>query len=232
MDATQIDEQQLIARYLSGRLPDGESDAFEQYLPGHPETCAEIEQTLRIKEGLARLRERGELEALLRAPAPRRWLPYAAAASVAFATLAALLWLQLRSPAAAMLFLSPSEVAARHHQPVAIRASSVLARTRGTASVTELTLPAEPGAIELKIVPSGLSNETRYRISLSPLRAAAGTAHPEQIDAGSVASDGYVTIYVDSSQLTPGDYEVRLTTAGSEASGTESDRFVIRLRSR
>lgn len=229
MDATQIDEQQVIARYLAGRLPDGEGDAFEQYVSEHPEIYAEIEQTLRFKEGLARLLERGELNALLRAPAPRRWLPYAAAASVAAATVAALLWLQLRSPTPAMLFLSPTELAARHHQPIAVRGSYVLARTRGTASVTEVVLPTEPGAIELQVVPSGAA-ASRYSVALTRLDGPAGTASTGRIDAGGAGADGYVTIYVDSGQLTPGDYEVRLTPAVSEGSRIESDRFVIRLR--
>lgn len=231
MDATQTDEEQVVARYLGGRLSDGGSDAFEQYVSEHPEIYAQIEQTLRFKEGLARLRERGELNGLLRAPAPRGWVPYAAAASVAAATVAALLWLQLRRPAPEMLFLAPEAVAARHHQPVAIRGSYVLARTRGSAGLTEVTLPAEPGAIELKIVPSGVSDDTRYNVGLSRLGGPAGAANAEQIEAGPVASDGYVSIYIDSSQLTPGDYDVRLTPAVPEGSRTQSDRFVIRLRS-
>jgi hypothetical protein len=230
MDATQMDAEHVITGYLSGALPDGESDAFEQYVSEHPEICPQIEQTLKLREGLARLRERGELDALLRTPAPRRWLPYAAAAAVAFATVAGLLWLQLRGPAAAMLFLSPGELAAHYHQAVAVRASYVLARTRGTARVTEVTLPTEAGAIELKAVPSGASN-IRYRVGLWRLAGPAGTADTAQLDAGAAGPDGYVTVYVDSSQLMPGDYAVSLTPAVSGGAGAAADRFVIRVRS-
>ena len=131
-----------IASYLAGRLPASESEAFEQAVADDPGICREIEQTLKFREGLARLRERGELSALLRSPAPRRWFPYAAAASVALATLASVLWLQLRTAAPSPLFLSRSDVAARHASP-AIRGSYVLARMRGATGVTEVTLPAE-----------------------------------------------------------------------------------------
>jgi len=75
MDRTQIDAEQVVARYLAGRLPATESDAFERYVSEHPEICNELEQTLKFREGLARLRERGELDALLQEPRPRRWLP-------------------------------------------------------------------------------------------------------------------------------------------------------------
>ena len=231
MDVTQLDDEQLIHRYLAGRLPDSESDAFELYLSEHPDICPEIEQTLRFREGLARLRERGELDALLQTPASRRWVAYSAAASVAFATVAGLLWLQLRTLTPATLFLSPSALAARHHEPSAVRGSYVLARTRGSASLTEVALPAEPGAIELRILPSAVSSDGHYSVSLRRLPVAAEPASRDQIETGSVASDGYVTIYLDSSRLTPGDYEVSLSPVASGRSRSESDRFLIRLRS-
>lgn len=227
MDTTQMDAEQVIVPYLAGGLPADESDAFEQYVSENPGICAEIEQTLKFKEGLARLRERGELDGLLRAPAPRRWVSYAAAASVALVIVAGLLWLQLRSAAPAILFRAPGELAARQHQTVTIRGSYVLARTRGSASVTDVSLPSQPGAIELRIVPSGASSDVHYSVGLRQLH---GAAAPTKIEAGPVAADGYVTVYVDSSQLKPGDYEVSLTPLVSDASLTESDSFVIRLK--
>jgi hypothetical protein len=229
MDATPMDAD-VIASYLAGRLPEGESADFEQRVAEHPEVCREIEQVLRLKEGLARLRERGELDALLRAPAPRRWIPYAAAASVALATLASVLWLQLRSQTVEMLYVSPNEMAARHHATMAVRGSYVLARTRGVAGTTEVRLPAEAGAIELRIVPSGASPQTRYSVSLRRLDGTLGGKALAQIDAGSPAPDGYVTIYIKSSQLTPGDYELSLTPADSTGTNAKSDRFAIRFQ--
>jgi hypothetical protein len=219
----------VIASYLAGRLPASESDAFEQAVADHPDVCRAVEQTLKLQEGLARLRERGELSTLLRAPAPRRWIAYAAAASVALATLASVLWLQLRGPAAATLVLSPTGVAARHHALAAIRGTYVLARTRGSAGVVDVRLPTEAGLIELKIVPSDVSAETRYSVRLRRLAGSAGGENLGQIDAGPAASDGYVTVYVDSTHLTRGEYEVSVT-GFAPRTDAESDRFVIRVR--
>lgn len=221
----------VIASYLAGRLPVSESDAFEQAVADHPEICRSVEQTLKFKEGLARLRERGELSALLRAPAPRRWIPYAAAASVALATLASVLWLQLRSPAAAMLFLSPADVASRH-AGAAVSGSYVLARTRGVTGTTELSLPAGSGPIELRIVPSGLSPGTHYSARINRLDGSTGNSNKSlgQADAGTVGPNGYVTIYVDGRQLEAGDYELSLTPDVSNGANRDSDRFVIRVK--
>jgi hypothetical protein len=227
MDANQMNAD-VIASYLAGRLPASESDAFEQAVADHPEICRAVEQTLKFKEGLARLRERGELSALLRAPAPRRWIPYAAAASVALATLASVLWLQLRNPTAAMLFLSPGEVASRHGG-AAIGRSYVLARTRGIAGAADLSLPAGSGPIELRIVPSSLSPGTHYSARLNRLDGSMGSKSLSQTDAGTVGPDGYVTIYVDGSQLLAGEYELSLTPAVVAGANSDSDRFVIRV---
>src|SRR5438309_3652689 len=211
MESTQLDPGQVIARYLAGQLP--------------------AEQILRFKEGLARLQERGELAALLQAPAPRRWLPYAAAAAIVAATaivaLGALLWLNLSGPATSLLARSPGEFAAYQGQPPPIIGTYVLARTRGSASATDVIVPRTGGAIELRVLPSypAAGYSARIRHLDPPADTIIG-----QIDAGAVAPDGYVTVYLDSRQLTPGDYEVSLARpAGPGASGT-TDRFVIRVR--
>jgi hypothetical protein len=228
MDNTQIAAEQVIARYLAGRLPATESDAFERYVSEHPEICDEIEQTLKFREGLARLRERGELSALLREPAQRRWLPYAAAAAVALATLGGVLWLQPRTTAPAVLFLSPNDLAAHQPGSPAILGSYVLVRTRGSSAVTDVKLPGA-GAIELKILPSSVSPEARYRVALKRLDGS-GSRGAAQIDAGSVAADGYVTIYVDAAQLPRGNYEVSLVPLLPGHANGDTDRFVIRVQ--
>ena len=228
MDATQIDAEKVIARYLAGQLPATESEAFERYVSEHPEICDEIEQTFKFREGLARLRERGELVALLREPAGRRWLPYAAAAAVALVTLGGVLWLQPRTTAPVALFLSPSDLAAHRSGSPAVLVTYVLARTRGSSAITDVKA-AGAGAIELKILPSGASPEAGYRVAVKRLdsRASGDTA---QIDAGPAGPDGYVTVYVDGTQLPRGDYEVSLTPLSPDHADRDVDRFVIRVQ--
>src|SRR5215475_1753333 len=171
MSSTPIDTHQVFASYLAGRLTASEADAFEQYVSEHPEVCKDLEQHLKLKEGLARLRERGELTALLGPREARRWFPYAAAAAVLLTILGSMLWLQRRDTAPGALFLSPSAVASIHHRPSPIAGSYVLARTRGTTSVTvtAVRLPAATDTVELRILPSDVAPGLRYSACLKSL---------------------------------------------------------------
>jgi hypothetical protein len=227
-----MDIEEVFARYLAGRLPAGESEAFEEYVAGHPEICKDLEQTLRLKEGLARLRERGELTALLGAHGPRRWFPYAAAAAVLLTLLASILWLQRRSAAPGALFLSPSAIAAIHHQPSPVVGSYVLARTRGptAVTVTAVQLPDPTGAVELRVLPSDVSPGVRYTASLKRLDGRDGTGR-SQIEGASTGADGYVKVYLDGSELTTGKYEVSLRPAVPAGTHEDADRFVIQVHS-
>src|SRR5215470_7756045 len=193
MDSTHTDTTVLIANYLAGRLPANRMDAFEQDVSQDPNIRSELERTLKLKEGLALLRERGQLDDVLRAPPPRRWSLYAAAASVAFASLALTLWLQLRSPEPSILLRSPS--ASAHQVPLV--GTYTLARTRGTTGSTEVQLPAKAGLLRLRVVPSADAvAKTAYTVVLQ--RVDAQPSHLiGQIDAGSTGPDGYLTVYVD-----------------------------------
>jgi hypothetical protein len=232
MDSARIDDDQVVARYLAGQLSSEERDAFERSLCECPEICKEVERTLKFKEGLARLHERGELDALLRTPSAARWRPYAAAAVMAVLTLGALQWFYPRSSPTAVLALSSSDLGGPHGEPPAIRGIYELARTRGASPITDVKLPGKPGAIELRVVPSESSPSAQYLVRLRHLSPLASGIVTDQIDAGPAAPDGYVTIYVNTSQLSSGDYEVSLNYIVTTATATqpEPDRFVIRVR--
>ncbi len=231
MESIQINARQLISRYLAGHLSANESEAFERALSEQPELRAETERFLKFKEGLARLHERGELDTLIHASAPHRWLPYAAAAAtIVIAVLGGLFWFQLSSRAPTLVALSPSQLTARGHEAPPILGTYLLERTRGGASATEVTLPLAPGAIELRIVPSSLASDIKYSVRVSRFGVSTTSAIMGQIDTGFSAPDGYVTVYLDSRQLTPGDYEVLLAPLTPKEATTESDHFVIRVR--
>ena len=92
MDRNQIEAEHIVARYLADQLSPAEAEAFESYYTQHPSMVREIEYELRLKEGLATLRDRGQLDALLKA---RRWrwaLPLSIAAAVAGAALGTWTW--------------------------------------------------------------------------------------------------------------------------------------------
>src|SRR5512138_3501948 len=92
MDRKQIEAEHIVARYLADQLSPAQAEEFEAYYTQHPSMVREIEHALRLKEGLATLRDRGQLDALLKA---RRWrwaLPLSIAAAVAGAALGTWTW--------------------------------------------------------------------------------------------------------------------------------------------
>ena len=227
MESKRADAEHVIPRYLAGRLPANESDAFERSLSERQELRDETEDLLKLREGLARLRERGEIEALLRSAGPRRWVPYAAAAALAVVCLAALLWSYLPRPAPALLALSPAALAANQHQPAPVLGTYVLARMRGTTAITDVK---RVGVIELRVLPAVMSPAVGYRARVSRLDGPTAGKIAGQIDAGPARPDGYVTLYLDALQLTPGDYEVSLSPLGAAEANAAGDQFVIRVR--
>lgn len=226
MDSTQTEAAHLIEDYLTGRLPANEIDALEQRVSRDPAIREEIERALKLKEGLARLRERGQLDALLRVSAPRRWRTYAAAASVAIASLAVVMWLQLRNPGTPVLFLASGESAQQYH----LAGTYTLARTRGNVEPTDLTLTSKATLVRLKIVPAA-DPITKLGYTVGLHRVDPGGVNPlGQIKAAPVGPDGYLTVYIDGGQLSPGTYELLVTPAVPNGSSAESDRFVLQLR--
>ena len=220
----------MISRYLAGHLPVTESEAFERALSEQPELRDQVDQHLRFKEGLARLHERGELDTLIRETAPRRWLPYAAAAALTIVTFGGLIWFQVSSRAPALLALSPTEFATPGHESPSIVGTYTLARMRGESPDIKVTAPRSPGAIEFRVLPSTLSTDVRYNVRINRLGESKGGASIGRIDAGAAGPDGYVTVYLNSQKLTPGDYEVSLSPSAMAEPATEIDRFTIRVR--
>ena len=138
MAFTRPDSDDLVPRYLAGQLTPAESEAFERALTERAELREQTELALKLREGLARLHERGELDAVLRTPARTVWLPYAAAAAIAVMSISALAWFFLPGSPASRLLISPPQIASGQHRPPAVAGSYVLARLRDRAPETEL----------------------------------------------------------------------------------------------
>lgn len=230
MGTTQIETEDLIAGYLAERLPAGRSEALEQYISENPHARRQIEETLKFKEGLARLREQGELESLLHAPPARRWIPYAAAAAVAALTAATALWLAVRGASTEVLVRSPTDLATRRHSAPPVLGRYVLARTRGISGTADVNLPPGAGACELQILPSRMIPGVRYSVTLKPVEVPEGSVHQAQLDAGPPGPDGYVTVYIDRSRLPAGKYELSLAPSDHQARDSDSDHFVVHLQ--
>lgn len=218
------DTDDLLPRYLTGQLTPAESEVFERALSERAELRGQTELALKLKEGLARLHERGELDAVLRAPPRAVWLPYAAAAAIAIMSLTALAWFFLPGSPSTPLLISPPQLVSGQHAPPAVVASYVLARMRDRAPPAEL---GRGGVVELRVLPSALSPNASYRAQISTADRGRVIG---QIDAGRASADGYVTLYLDSRQLAPGDYEVSLSPLAKSSPESQADRFPIRLR--
>jgi hypothetical protein len=223
MDRLQIDAEHVVARYLAGQLSSAEENGFEDYVASHPEIFREIESTLRMKEGLAVLRDRGELAALLRG---RDWRPSFAAAAAAVLVVLALgvwSWRHAAAPMAPVLAGLPGFVG-HDSGSLPIFATYTLIRSRGESADVDIQLPAQHAAIQIKILPSVFVTQGRYRATLQRIGADGEKSLVRDIDGLQAAGDRFVTLYLDSAQLTPGSYEISLAQADSSAA-SEADRF-------
>jgi hypothetical protein len=229
MDRSRIDAEHMVARYLAGQLSVADEASFEGYAANHPEIFREVESTLRLKEGLAMLRDRGELQILL---LQRRWrAPVAAAAAVVLLLVTVGIWAWRHGPTRPpVLAGSAAEFAGDSHRPLRIAATYGLIRSRGEGSAVEITLPVERAAIQIRVLPSEFAEHGGYRASLESVGATGGTALVAQIDGLAAADDRFVTLYLDSARLTAGDYELTLVRADEHLPAAEADRFSLRVK--
>jgi hypothetical protein len=227
MDRKQIEAEHIVERYLADQLSPPEAEAFEAYYLDHPNMVREIEQALRLKEGLATLRDRGQLEELMNAPGSwRRWsTPLSIAAAVAVAVVGGWAWLgsTAGSPVAATL----DELVADAGTPLPLGGKYLLVRTRGADGALQIPFPADRSALELQMLPSAGAEGAPYSVTL-----ATANGQPREVGeakALSIGPDGLVTAVLDSGSLEPGRYTVELASEQSDAT-IPSDRFLIELR--
>jgi hypothetical protein len=227
MDRNYIDEHHIVARYLADRLSDAERKAFEAYYLEHPDVVQDMEAVARLKVGLARLQESGELgKSIAARRVPRNYYYIAAAAAVIVAAVG-LLYLR-EPPQRTMLAASAATLLDRSGAPLGVTASYFVLRTRSTAAHdTEITVADSPQAIELRVLPEVEAQPPRYRVELST--AAAGGEPQILSSVGDLAptADGFVPVYLDTSRLAAGMYV--LTIAGETGTSTADSRseFVI-----
>jgi len=226
MDRQRIENEHIVARYLAGDLNAADAAAFEDYFTRHPEVVDDIESTLRLREGLAVLQERGELERLMRAPS--RWtLTAATAAALAVLALGGWLWVN-RTTSPPVIASAVWNLTGENGGPPAVASTHILARMRGAGPV-ELPLP-ERGALELRMMPSTRMPEARFRVMLARWGEANQKTPIGQTQALPDPQDGLVTAYVDAARLQAGVYEIELLPETIDEERTAADRFVIRLQ--
>ena len=226
MDRSKIEEAQVAARYLAGHLSHDESAAFEEAYARDSEVVADLERTLRFKEGLAILRERGELTTLLRVPPRRQWLIRVAAAAVIAFVVGAAVW--QRTILLDKIWLAPA-LRADNHQSAPVLGSYVLIRTRESSAALDLPLQPRVGVIELHILPAAFIPHGRFTARLIR-RGVSSDPVIGEIASVTPGNDHLVTIYVDKGRLERGDYYVLLVPASAGPAAAEADEFTLRVR--
>jgi len=223
MHQTESEAHDVIARYLSGRLSDSETARFEDWWARNPDAIHDIDRVARLQDGLHGLRERGELQPLLR----RSWWTgtlriMAMAASIAALGFATWLWQAdagVTPPRIAALPVGFDELARR--TPATAQYFMTL-RSRDNAST--VVLPAIPAALHWRLLPDQTAVDGNYRVTLAAGDAQDGAAVIKTVDA---APDGFVDIYVDSRSLRSGRYWLGIEAATMAPGSNPVSRFAV-----
>jgi len=229
MDRKQIEDEHIVARYIADQLSPAEAEAFEAYYVEHPSMVREIEQALRLKEGLATLRDRQQLEGLMRAHR-RRWaMPLSIAAAVVITLVALLAWNggeHASPPVAATMQELMGE-----QRALPLGGKYLLVRTRSGEQVLEIPLPDTRSALELQMLPALGKEGAPYQIDVEqlPARGGSGSTLLGRIRGLTPGADGLVSVAVDTGKLQAGRYAVLLIPAQDDET-IPTERFVIQLR--
>jgi hypothetical protein len=223
------DELTVANRYLADQLSEPERAAFETELCENPAVLRELEATARFKLGLAKLRETGELDELLH---PKPWyrqpLLRAAAAGLAILLVGILIVRVARLDAEAPL-LAASVRSLSHENVLAVGATVVIFRNRSDIVDATVELPAVPQAIELRVMPDTASSSGRYRATLFRIRADESREPlPEPAEGLVETADGFISVFVDSSRLPAGRYQLDIRAEAGGGAPVATDSFFIR----
>lgn len=220
IDRKYIDDHHVVPRYLADQLTDEEREAFEAYYLAHPEALEDMEAVARLKTGLTELQRSGELPALL--SSRKRIWRLALAASVAALVVAASVIL-VRPPAKRPLLASlPTALMDETGQPLPVFTKRYVMRMRSGGFDAQLQMPRLREAIELRILPQPSTEPAEYSVQVSRIDEMQPPRPVGDLDQLHVGDDGYVAVYLDSAQLSPGVYELRLRRANTSSSGATS----------
>ena len=197
--------------YIVGRLSDDESHAFEDRLLNDPGLVRALEQSLRLREGLERLREQGYLgKAASRGVSFRIRLPALVAAALAgvalFLGVYRGTWVH-RSTDPSSVLTASLEARIAGAGPL-IAAHFTFVSVRGS-STPDLDLPPA-GLIEFRAAPVSRIEVPRYRMTLFRQNQGNALERVGTVAGVGLSTDGYVHGYADAARLQPGSYVLRI----------------------
>jgi hypothetical protein len=218
--------------YIAGRMSDTDIRAFEEKLQTDPSLARDLEESLRLREGLAMLREQGVLGQLKRPrPRPRAFFVRAVAAAAVIALCVALYYVQQSTQHSTQsstptVAASLGALGTRSTPPLNVVKRYSFATVRDAIATPDLALPAS-GALELRALTALTDSHRTYRATLEKIDnqgvSPIGTAELLAADA-----DGFVVLYADASKLQAGEYSLHV--APDEGDNTTGERFTFRLR--
>jgi hypothetical protein len=226
MQRSDSEAQDLMARYLAGRLSDRETAQFEAWWARNPDAIRDIDHVARLQDGLHGLRARGELEPLLR----RSWWTgtlrfMAMAASVAAVGLLAWVWQSTTHGAPLRIAALPTDFDVLARQAPAQAQYFMTLRSRDNGGT--VVLPPSPVALHWRLLPDTPAADGRYRVSLTAVADEAGATA-----LATVAADGFVDVYADSRSLQPGQYWLALEPLAAPGQrDRHAGRFAITVSS-
>lgn len=219
------DDPTLASRYLDDRLTDAEREAFEARMVEDPEVLRELEATARMKLGMEKLRKQGVLEGVVSGSRTTTSWPLGMAAALAVVMISFGVW-RMSTNQSIVLATSP---AAFHGDatPLQVLGPYAVYRKRSDSYDGDVPLPIAQSALELKLLPAvDLQASAPLRVSLTKIGEGARTGSEIKLENPQPDADGFITIFVDSSRVSPGLYELRMTGAGS---ASESETLRVRF---
>jgi hypothetical protein len=220
------DNSESMQNYIAGRLSETDRSAFEDRLLTDDGLVRDLEESLRLREGLEILRERQELG--LQTPARRRtWasgvLRACAAAMVIIALYLGWHYVQ-RSPA--IVAASVAALRTNTSTPLTVVERHAFATLREATQIPTLPLPTS-GALELRALTPVSGPARAFRVTLELNRNDGKVSRIGVAERLAPDADGFVVIYADASKLQPGDYSLLVEPDVEHPESLE--RFAFRL---
>ena len=220
----------LANRYLAGQLSDAERAAFETELESSGSTLQELEATARLKVGLERLRETGELEHMLRPTSTTRQIIVGLAATIAVAVIAGSFLLgYFRQPAAAPMLAALPASFTGSAGPLPVTRTFAVFRKRQDSYDAVIELPPTPQVIEIRVLPQIVTGADRYRVSLARMTDDRSVEQPASVEHLRAGTDGFVTVFADASRLSPGRYRLAISADDETRDLTRTESFLINV---
>ena len=188
--------QQLIEKYVAGKMSEAEAEAFEESCVANPDLARQVEFEQRLKAGLV-LVARGSTAEFVRSESPWRWMVPLAASVLIFVTAGTYLWQQIT---ASQILAAVATQAQRDGT------SMRLALVRGADGMPHLP----PGRVRVEIV--GLFDPGyHYTVALDYVDQQRGILTVATIYGQHPSSPVTLEVMVNSDQLEPGSYFLRVS---------------------